>query len=142
MECKDCPMRLFEVKVYAMSKNNVKLYIEDAKISPTWMLQKDIDKVNAQFMANPNLENARYVEKTGVCRCVGYSVRDENFKYGITYDYNRYRSASSYGKVVMLNENEGTNAYRSNCFIGSKWIDVGCWKTMIDKYKDIDDDWF
>lgn len=141
MECKNCPMRLFKVKVYAMSKNNVKLYIEDAKISPTWMLQKDIDGVNAQFAANPNLENARYVEKTGTSRCAGYSDIDDDFKNGYLKSYSYYCNKSNYGRVVIL-EGEQSHSYKDNCNIEGKRIDTKEWRRLVRDYKDIDDNWY
>ena len=99
MECRDCPMRLFEVKVYARndmidensgssgsksdggrSSGNSSLFVEDIAISPAWMSQEKIDAVNSQFRDFPNFKYARYAEKTGLARCGGYSIKDENFR--------------------------------------------------------------
>lgn len=60
---------------------------------------------------------------------------------GVTHDYKRYRTISSYGKVVMIDD-EDTNAYRDDCNLSAKWMDTELWKNMLETYKNIDDDWY
>lgn len=141
MECKDCPMRLFEVRVYRRER----VYgcrtrydlIEDDELSPTWMLRETIDAANEQFANSKDLnDNARKVVETGTSRCVGYSKKDES------YALSRNKlNGSSYGKVVIY-EGEGTNAYSDNCSTKYRWIDTMSWKSLLEKYKDEDDDWY
>ena len=141
MECKNCPMRLFEVKVYKKElipgcRKRYQL-IEDKAISPTWMSKEDIKAINEQFDSSTSInDNVRKVIETDTSRCIGYSKIDEN-----AASSKNKPNVSSYGKVVIY-KGEKTNTYNEECNIKRKWTNTIAWKVLLAKYKNMSDDWY